>query len=91
MTEHQEHSTPIEFPCDFIVKVMGKHNSDFEEAVSAIINSHFPNTPATNFSKRTSKDANYLALTITVHANNKPELDALYQDLTKAPEVVMAL
>jgi hypothetical protein len=86
-----KHSSPIEFPCDFIVKAMGKNNKEFEPLVSSIVLACFPETKATAFSNRASKDNNYLAISVKVYATSKEQLDALYQKLSDAPEVLMAL
>ena len=81
----------LTFPCDFTVKVMGKYNSLFEETVTRIVKNHFPAITDNAFSKRPSKDNNYLALSITVVATSKEQLDALYQELSSEPLVLMAL
>jgi uncharacterized protein len=86
-----EHSSPIEFPCDFAIKIMGKQNDTFASGMHALVLQHFPQTPAANFTSRPSRDNNYLAITVTVHAQKKTEIDALYKDLSESPEVVMAL
>jgi uncharacterized protein len=87
----QESSSPIKFPCDFMVKIMGKANSQFEERVINIVLRHFPDTDLQSIKKRASRDNNYLSLSITVHPENKAQLDGLYQELTNAEEVLFAL
>ena len=34
---------------------------------------------------------NYLSITVTIEAISQAQLDAIYQDLTDCPEVIMAL
>ena len=86
-----EYSSPLEFPCDFIIKVMGKTDSAFEDNVISIIKKHYPDTSDDQISKRPSKDNNYLAITAKVYAESKEQLDALYQDLSNEPTILMAL
>jgi len=86
-----ERSSPIKFPCDFVVKVMGKATTGFEECVFNIVLRHFPDNDLHNVNKRPSRDNNYVALSITVHPENQKQLDALYEDLSKSKEVIMAL
>ena len=86
-----EYSSPIEFPCDFIIKVMGKSDADFESNVRKLIKKHFPNIEEGQFSLRPSKDNNYLAISVVVYAESKEQLDALYQDLSNEPTILMAL
>jgi uncharacterized protein len=91
MSEQNTHSSPIEFPCDFIIKVMGKNTDSFYQAVTDIVTMHYPNINNNQFDKRPSKEDTYLAITVTVHAKTKAELDELYQALSQSPEVIMAL
>jgi len=84
-------SSPIKFPCDFVVKVMGKSDPQFETRVLNIMRKHFPDFGQQQISKRPSKDHNYLSLSITVFVKNKQQLDILYQELSAAPEVLVAL
>ena len=70
---------------------MGTANSQFEERVFNIVLKHFPDNDLHQVNKHPSRDNNYIALSITVHPENKEQLDALYQDLSKANEVLFAL
>lgn len=87
----QQHSSPIEFPCDFVIKAMGKNNDAFKTCVRNIVKQQFPQVIDIDFSERLSKGDAYLAITANVHAQSQAELDALYQALSDAPEVIMAL
>ena len=88
---NQEYSSPIQFPCDFIIKVMGKNEGDFKGLITNIIKKHYPDITEDNITTRPSKDNNYLAVTIKVYANSKEELDKLYHELSDTPEILMAL
>lgn len=90
LTKHQETSL-IEFPCDFTLKVFGKATNAFEIAVLTIIKKHVATLQENAIRQRYSKDKNYLSLSVTIHAHSKAQLDAIYQDLTKEPCVIMAL
>lgn len=87
----QKHSSPIEFPCDFVIKVMGKQQDSFKQAVLAHLQQAYPTVTTDDLSERASRDGNYLAITVTVHATSQQELDELYRNLTQDPEVLMAL
>lgn len=86
-----EEKSPIEFPCDFIVKVLIHANDDHEEKVINIALRNFPKLDVNTITKRSSKDDNYWSLTITVYAENKAQLDKLYTELSGTEEVIMAL
>lgn len=81
----------IKFPCDFTLKIMGKADSPFETTVLGIIKKHFIHVTEEHIEKRPSKKGNYLALSVTVHAQNKAELDALYLELSQNEHVIMVL
>lgn len=81
----------INFPCDFTIKVMGKVDTPFEKDVTSIVKKHFNDIKAEHIEKRLSKEKNYLSLSITVHAQNKAELDALYLELSQNQYVLMTL
>ena len=85
------YSSPMQFPCQFVIKIMGHNNDEFQNDTLNIINKHFPAVGPNQISKRPSKDNNYLALSITVDAKNQDQLDATYRELTQAPSVIMAL
>lgn len=83
--------TLLTFPCDFMIKVFGAASDDFEVTVLSIIHKHVPNLPEGAIQSRLSEAGKYRALTITVHVESKEQLDAIYQELTAAKEVLMAL
>ena len=84
-------SSALSFPCDFIIKVVGRAKPSFEPTIVAIIHQHFPNFDSSTLSRRDSRDKHFIALTFTVHANNQAELDAIYQAISDCPDVIMAL
>ncbi len=83
--------TLLEFPCDFPIKVMGRNSDDFDTAVVAIVRRHAPDLTEAAVQTRASRGANYLAVTITVRATSREQLDNIYRDLTACEQVVMAL
>lgn len=82
--------TLLEFPCPFAIKAMGKNNLEFDLLVIEIVRRHVPEDEKA-VTSRPSKDGNYLAVTVLIEATSKQQLDAIYQDLTDHPQVLMAL
>jgi uncharacterized protein len=80
-----------EFPSDFPIKVMGRHDSDLRALTQAIIERHAGSLPESSIRTRTSGDGNFLALTYLVHATSREQLDAIYRELTACKSVLMAL
>ena len=89
MTE--ERKTLLEFPCDFPIKIMGKAEETFAEVVISIVTKHAPDFDAARMELRASSGGNYLSVTCTIVAQSKPQLDAIYMDLTAHPMVKVAL
>ncbi len=83
--------TLLEFPCRFPIKAMGRHNPSFEATVTAIIQKHAELWPGEPVRSTPSRNGNYLSVTLVVKATSQAQLDAIYQDLTDSPDVLMAL
>jgi putative lipoic acid-binding regulatory protein len=83
--------TLLEFPCDFPIKIMGKAEDTFAEVMLSIVTKHAPDFDATRMELRASSGGNYLSITCTIVAQSKPQLDAIYMDLTAHPMVKVAL
>ena len=83
--------TLLEFPCQFPVKAMGKSGLEVDRLVIEIISRHVEYLSHDAVTTRPSKDGNYIAVTVTIEASSKRQLDAIYQDLTDHPHVLMAL
>ncbi|MGL5742144.1 MAG: HP0495 family protein [Legionella sp.] len=81
----------IEFPCYFPIKIIGDNSAVFIEEIREITITHFPNLEQDALSHKTSKDYNYLAITVTVFVENQETLDAFYRAVTQHPEVKMVL
>jgi len=80
-----------EFPSEFPIKVMGRHDSDLRALTQAIIERHAGPVPDASVRTRTSTDGNFLALTYLVIATSREQLDAIYRELTACKTVLMAL
>lgn len=81
----------LQFPCEFVIKVFGLATDEFETAVMTIIHVHIKDLREDAFRTRASKDGKYLAITVTITATSKDQLDDIYRDLSANPLVLMAL
>jgi len=86
-----EESSLLTFPCEFTLKIMGKLTASFKDEIAAIVHKHYPDLEANLFRTNTSKNGNFLAISVTVHALDQASLDALYQDLSQHPDIKMVL
>ena len=81
----------IEYPLDFPVKIMGKNEPGFVNAIVEIVRRHAPDFNAESVELRRSKKSSYLSITCIIFAVSREQLDALYIELNDYPGVVMVL
>ena len=87
----KEGETLLEFPCEFPIKAMGLACDALEISVIEIINRHVDNLNEGALRMRPSKTGKYTAITITITAHSKQQLDNIYIDLTACEHVTIAL
>ena len=83
--------TLLEFPTDFPIKIMGEASDEFRSLAIGIVSRHFGDLDPARIEERPSKGGKYLGLTITVRAESKAQLDAVYMELTSCRQVLVAL
>jgi putative lipoic acid-binding regulatory protein len=89
MNRHDE--SPLQFPCDFPVKAIGRADCALDLEVVSLVRRHAPDLGEGAVSSRTSRKGNYVSVTVVVHATSRTQLDAIYRDLTACDLVIMAL
>ncbi|RLL52238.1 DUF493 domain-containing protein [Mariprofundus sp. EBB-1] len=83
--------TLLEFPCQFPIKAMGTNHKYFENDVVMIVRKHTPNLGEGAVTSKPSRTGKYLAVTVTITATSKAQIDAIYQTLHAHPDVKMVL
>jgi hypothetical protein len=78
----------LEFPCRFPVKIMGRDQPEFEAHVVELISQHTGPITSADITVRTSSKGRFIALTVTVAAESREQLDAIYQALSASDQVV---
>ena len=86
-----EHASALEFPCAFPIKIMGRTQTGFAQAVLEVVTKHAPDFDSASLEMRASKAGNWLSLTATVNATSREQLDDLYCELVAHPMVKMVL
>ena len=81
----------LEFPCAFPIKIMGRRQDGFAQAIAEIVCRHAPDFDAATLEMRTASAGNYLSVPATVHAPSREQLDDLYRELVAQPMVAMVL
>jgi uncharacterized protein len=81
----------LTFPCAFPIKVMGRTQDGFAQAIVTVVARHAPDFDPATLEMRSSSAGNYLSVTATINATSRAQLDDLYRDLTSHPMVTMVL
>jgi hypothetical protein len=87
----QAEVSPIEYPVDFPIKVMGKNAPGFAQTVTAIVMRHAPDFDPQSVEMRPSRKNTYVSLTFVIRATSRQQLDALYTELSRHAMVAMVL
>lgn len=101
MTNETENNTPnqntqtaeqcMTFPCEFPIKAMGSDADKVEQTLRDAVARHCPESSEADASRRESKNGKLTSVTMTVTAQNRKQLDNIYQDLTDSEHITMAL
>jgi putative lipoic acid-binding regulatory protein len=83
-----ESGSLLEFPCVLPVKVFGRNEQQFRDAALAIVRTHYAEC---SIAEQESRQGSYLSLTITVRAESRAQIDAMYQDLVASDAILMVL
>jgi len=81
----------LQFPTDFPIKIMGHNRLEFEPQIIAIGRRHAPDFDLASVEVRQSRAGKYLSVTVTVRAQSRAQLDAIYLELTRHPLVKVVL
>jgi uncharacterized protein len=81
----------LTFPCRFPIKIMGRTQQGFAQAIVGVVQKHAPDFDPRTLEMRASKAGNYLSLTCTINASSREQLDDLYRELSSHPMVTMVL
>ena len=84
-------ASPLQFPCDFPLKIMGLQAEGFVPAVVEVVRRHAPDFDPASVRLRASRGGTYLSCTCTIRATSRAQLDDLYRALTAHPLVKVVL
>lgn len=84
-------ASPLRFPTEFPIKVMGLNDLAFEPQIVALVRGHALDLDLTRIEVRQSRGGKYISVTVTVNAQSREQLDAIYLALTAHPLVKVAL
>jgi putative lipoic acid-binding regulatory protein len=81
----------FQFPCEYTVKAMGRNDAYFQAKVVSLIEPHTGPINTSQINSKPSSSAKYLSVTVTIQAQSRDQLDAIYQSLTDDNDVLMRL
>lgn len=81
----------FDFPCRFPIKVMGREEAGFPDFVLDLIRPHTGDIPAEDVSTRLSSNGRFVSVTVTVVAESRDHLDAIYLKLTASERILFVL
>jgi len=81
----------IEFPCEYPIKVLGRRSERFRVIVLEVFERHAPGFDEQGITVRDSAKGTFTAMTVTITATGKEQLQALHQDLMATGHVQMVI
>ena len=81
----------LQFPCEFPLKVMGKSNCDLKQTAETIVSEHVLTEHRLSVTERSSSEARFISITVTIEAQSREQLDKLYQAFNAHPDIMMVL
>lgn len=83
--------SPLEFPCEFPIKAIGKAREDLDSIVYTLVRPHAPDLGEGSIRIRPSRHGNYQSVTVTIRATSRAQLDAIYRELTASEYIEVVL
>lgn len=83
--------TLFDFPCDFPIKVMGRDTARFRDTARRLVEKHAGPLPDDAIQTASSRNGRYVSVTVTVRAQSRQQLDAIYHDVSAHEDVLWAL
>ena len=81
----------IEFPCDYMIKVIGNAAPDFTEFVVEVVEQHAPGIKESDVKVNDSRNGRFSSVQLNIFATGEEQLKALFEDLKASGRVHMVL
>ncbi len=81
----------IEFPCDYMIKVIGDAAPDFTEFVTVMVERHAPGIKDGDITVNDSSKGRFSSVSLRIFATGEPQLKALFEELKASGRVHMVL
>ena len=91
LDSNAQRAPKIEFPCLYPIKIIGKAVDDFQERAVAVVERYTGTITPDLIKVQTSREKNYLSVTMTIAATGEEQLQSIFQELKKIESVKMVL
>ncbi|HEC20194.1 MAG TPA: DUF493 domain-containing protein [Gammaproteobacteria bacterium] len=91
MNQADDNKTAMQFPCAFPIKAMGRAKDTMADTVLEIVQRHAPEADARALKTQPSSNGKFVSVTVTIDAQSREQLDAIYLDLNDSDQVLMTL
>ena len=81
----------MRFPCSFPIKLMGRESSVFRQTARELVEKHTGPLDDNAIESSFSRNGRFVAVTKTIVAESREQLDNIYRDATAHDDVIMAL
>lgn len=83
--------SPLRFPCEFPIKMMGRDTPEFRATARSLVEKHVGQVDDERVQASLSRNGRFVSVTVTVTATSQQQLDDIYRDVTAHDDVLMAL
>ncbi|MBJ90767.1 MAG: transcriptional regulator [Woeseia sp.] len=83
--------TILKFPCQFPIKIMGRANNKFRSSAIETLEACVGKIAEDDITSSLSNKGKFTALTVTIEASSKRQLDDIYKALSANPDVLFLL
>ncbi|HUW98875.1 MAG TPA: DUF493 domain-containing protein [Acidiferrobacter sp.] len=81
----------LTFPCRIDIKAFGLQSARFEALVYSLVTQHIDPEALLATSRRESRGGKYVAVTVSIQAISRDQVDTIYRALTSCKDVLIAL
>ena len=83
--------SPLQFPTDYPIKVVGRQEPALRPRIDAILQRHAPDIDVASGSERPSGNGNFIAISYVIVARSREQVVALVGELSTAEGVMMVI
>lgn len=83
--------SPLQFPTDYPIKVLGRPSDEFRARVHAIMLKHAPDLDPSRMTERMSEKGNFLSISYVIVAQSREQVTALASELAACELALMVL